>query len=157
MADGEIIGTAHDHDELVAVLRQRKAALALSDAIVDELAGLATGHTGKLLGPAPVKTLGRISLSALLVVLALKLIVIEDPDQVARIGKAWQRRDSKRAHPASYSLNQARPLVLARAARKAAKARWAGKSAEERRSVLAQVRAAKASRRCARTDNGEAA
>ncbi len=89
------IGEATDHDELLAVLRKRKAALQLSDAIVDELAGMAAGHTGKLLGPAPVKTLGAVSLSALLSVLALRLIIVEDTEQAARIGRRWQRRTER--------------------------------------------------------------
>ncbi len=157
MLNDQVIGEAIDHDELVAVLRQRKADLQLSDAMVDELAGLASGHTGKLLGPAPVKTLGHVSLSALLSVLALRLVVVEDPEQAARIGKRWQRKAAHMAHPASYSLAQARPIVLARGARKAAKARWKGISADERKAVSARLHAAKVSKQEARARTRKAA
>jgi hypothetical protein len=154
---GDVIGEATDHDSLVAVLRQRKAALALSDAIVDELAGPASGHCYKVIGAAPVKALGKISLSALLAVLGIKLVIVEDPDQVARIGKRWQRKSVNHVQPNLMTIGQARPVIRQRDARKAALKRWAGKTAAERRVVLAQVRAAKAAKNCARTDDGAAA
>jgi hypothetical protein len=47
------------------------------------LAGIASGHANKVLGPVPVKALGRITLSALLGVLALKLVVVVDEQQAA--------------------------------------------------------------------------
>jgi hypothetical protein len=156
MTDGEIIGEATDHDSLVALLRKRKMALQLSDAVVDELTGLAHGYCNKVLGVVPVRTLGHLSLTALLAVLAVKLVVIEDPEQAAKIGKRWVRRDENSVRPVLLTIRQARPVILSRLARQAARARWAGKSVEERRAVLAQVRAAKAARRCAGTE-GDAA
>jgi hypothetical protein len=140
---GDIIGTATDHDSLVAVLRRRKAVLQLSDAVVDELAGLAAGHCNKVIGIAPVKALGRVTLSALLGVLALKLVVVEDPEQAARIGSRWQRKSLQHGRPAAFSLRQARPLVLARAARKAALARWAGVSSADRKAHSDKMNAAR--------------
>lgn len=157
MTQGAIIGEATDHDALVALLRQRKAALQLSDALVDELGGLAVGHCSKLLGAAPVKALGKVTLSALLAVLGVKLVIVEDPEQTARIGHRWQRKAVTRDHPALMTIGQARPVIRQRDARKAALARWSGKTAAERRAVLAQVRAAKAAKSCACTENGEAA
>jgi hypothetical protein len=147
MAGGDIIGEATDHDSLVALLRQRKAALQLSDQLVDELGGLAQGHTGKLLGAAPVKTLGAVSLSALLAVFGLKLVVVVDEMQTARIGHRWQRKAVTRDHPASYTIAAARPLVLARAARKAALARWKGTTPEDRAAVGAMLVVARKTKR----------
>jgi hypothetical protein len=88
----KIIGEAHDHDGLIKVLRRRKKALQLSDAVTDELAGLCAGHTGKLLGPSQVKSLGKISLSALLGALALRLVVIEDVEQAEIMRGRWTPR-----------------------------------------------------------------
>lgn len=79
-------------------LRTRKLTLGLSDLVVDDLGNLARGHTGKLLGPSRVKSLGRLSLGALLGTLALRLIVVEDPEQVAVMEKHWERREEGKVH-----------------------------------------------------------
>jgi hypothetical protein len=157
MTAGDVIGEAHDHDSLLAVLRQRKAALRLSDVALDELAGLTAGHTNKLLGPVPVKTLGKISLDALLGALALRLIVVHDPEQAATIGGRWQRRAEAMARPPGYSIKEARPIVLKRHASKAAKARWANKSRIERAAVVAMLNAKRAERRALRAGTMEVA
>jgi hypothetical protein len=80
------------HDSLIKVLRRRKRALQLSDALTDELAGLGAGHTGKLLGPMQVKSLGKIGLSALLGALALRLVVVEDIEQAELMRRRWTPR-----------------------------------------------------------------
>lgn len=108
----QVIGEATCSDSLVAILRRRRAELQLSDVLVDELAGLAAGHAGKLLGPAPVRRLGAMSLSALLGVLAVKLVVVVDAEQAARIGRRWEPRKAAAAHGTTHSLAQARPLML---------------------------------------------
>jgi hypothetical protein len=148
MADRIEIGEATDHDQLVAILRARKAALELSDTLVDEIAGLTTGHCQKILGAKPTKTLGRISLSALLGALGVKLVVVVDPD--SKIARRWQRRAAGMVHPTLHTIGQARPIILSRAGRKAALARW-GRSTPELRAVtvaaLNRARAAKRSRR----------
>jgi hypothetical protein len=97
--------------------------------------------------PAPVKRLGGVSLSALLAVLAVKLVVVVDDEQAARIGQRWQRKSVTRDHPALLTVGQARPIVLARAARKAAKARWKDTTPEERAAVVAMLNEARADKR----------
>lgn len=129
----DIIGEATNHDELIAVLRSRKAALELTDALLDHLTGLPDGYCNKLLGPAPVKALGGLSLSSLLGALALKLVVIVDEQQIAHIGKRWKPKAKNRAHPATYTLGQARPVIMARLGEKGRRVRW-GKLTPEQRS-----------------------
>jgi hypothetical protein len=137
----ELLGEAHDADELVAIMRKRKEQLQLSDALVDELSGLGAGHTGKLLGPVPVKRLGAQSLSDLLGALGLKLVVVVDEEQSARIGKRWTRKNTSSDHPALMTIGQARRIVLTRAARKAARVKWAGMSPEQRARHLERLNA----------------
>jgi hypothetical protein len=145
--DTTIIGEARDHEELVALLRQRKMALQVSDQCLDELAGLAVGHSSKVLGPVPVTALGRITLSALLGALALKLVVVEDKEQAASIGKRWHRKQVHHDRAAALSLKQARPIILSRGARKAAKARWEGVTPEAKAAFIASLNAARAAKR----------
>jgi hypothetical protein len=151
MLDGStIVGEAVDHDELVAVLRQRKAALQLSDALCDELAGMASGHTGKILGPAPVKRIGGVTLGPLLGALGLKLLVVVDVGAAKRMASRWQRRNETTVHPAMLTIRQARPVILSRAARKAAHARWADTTPEQRAEFIAMLNRARAAKRHAR-------
>jgi hypothetical protein len=155
--EAQIIGEARDYDELVAVIRRRKDALQLSDAVVDELGGLAVGHTSKLLGSVPVKTLARVSLPALLGALAIKIVIMVDDEQAARIRRRWQRKATVMDHPPVMTLRQARPIIRERDARKAAMARWKGKTPEERAAVVASLNAARAAKKVHRARTKEAA
>jgi hypothetical protein len=139
MTAGDVIGEATDLDALVEILRQRKAALQLSDQLVDELAGLSAGHTGKVLGAAPTKFLGRISLGALLGALALRLVVVEDREALARVGKRWERREDSRVHDngriSRLAIRRVRPIIMSELARKGAAARWKNATADDRRAA----------------------
>jgi hypothetical protein len=150
--DARIVGEAVDHDGLVAVLRARKDALQLSDKFVDQLAGLADGHTGKILGRTPVRTLGSASLTGLLGALGVKLIVVEDAEQSARIGRRWEKRTATHAgrpHPrvGKEAYKAAMPLVMSEWSRKANAARWGRATPEHRAAVVAALNAARAAKR----------
>jgi hypothetical protein len=86
------IAVVSDYRELVAALRARAEALDVSNLVLDDITGLASGHTGKLLSLYPKRTLGRVSLGALLAALGVKLVVIEDPEALDRVkGRLTQR------------------------------------------------------------------
>lgn len=131
------------------MLRKRKNALGLSDKVVEEIADMAGGFVSKILAPQPVKTLGRTSLTLLLGALGLKLIVVEDPDQVRRVRRRWTERAEHHVNIAPHTLRTARPIVLSRLARKAALARWARVPTDERQSIVARLNEAR--KRRART------
>ena len=48
---------------------------------LDHIAGWPSGYSGKLLAPDPIKNLGWLSLGLGLNALAIKLVVVEDPEQ----------------------------------------------------------------------------
>jgi hypothetical protein len=60
-------------------MRDRTVDLEISRAETDRIAGLADGHSGKLLSENPVKTFGLKSLGDMLGALGLILMVVEDP------------------------------------------------------------------------------
>jgi hypothetical protein len=66
-----------DYADLVRALRDRAQALDVNRLDLDEAAGLPAGYSGKVLGPAMVKSLGRVSLGTLLGALGLALVVVE--------------------------------------------------------------------------------
>lgn len=92
---GRLIGFANDYDGVVSLFRERATELGLTMAFIDEIAGFQTGYAGKLLGPAQVKALGRMSLGVMLEVLGLKIAVVEDADTLARMRERYVESDRK--------------------------------------------------------------
>jgi hypothetical protein len=145
------IDTLNGYDGLVAIFRARCDALGITGETVDHVGGLASGHTTKLLTAGHMKKFGPVSLNAILGVLALKLTVSVDEEQLARIaprlvpatyrrwsaGKAVpaKRRRPKTSYPFGKNPALARlmrlrqilttsPRQRRRAARHAAQVRW---------------------------------
>jgi hypothetical protein len=81
------LGTVRTYEDLHAILRQRAEALDVSRLTIDEIAGVQSGYTSKILAPQPTKRLGPISFPALLGALGLKLVVVEDKDQLRKIAR----------------------------------------------------------------------
>lgn len=84
-----------DYRTLVEVCRARAQELALARSEIDRLAGLPSGYSGKLLGKAAVddvsfprkkssKKMWPVALEAMLGVLGLKILLIEDDKATAR-------------------------------------------------------------------------
>ena len=84
----QVLAEATCCDELVDAFRARKTALRLSNEAIDHIIPLAAGHCDKLIGPSQTRGLSQLSLDGMLAALALKLIVVVDPDQVARMALA---------------------------------------------------------------------
>ena len=114
-----VIGKARNTDEIADVLRLRKDQLQLSDAALDALCGFASGHVGKLLGPARVRGLGRFSLDVLADALGLSFQVYIDPEKVLRFAKHYEQRNSAcitvRAHKLSRTAMAQAKLEIYRA------------------------------------------
>ena len=77
LASGEkIVGYASTPFEIAQVLAKRRYQLGLTGRCLDQVAGLADGHTTKL--ESAVKTLGQISLPTLLAALGCRLALVAD-------------------------------------------------------------------------------
>lgn len=97
MAEGQIVCS---YDELIEVLRRRAQDLQISRLTLDELAGLSSGYSGKVLGLGQAKRLGPMSLESILGALALgiaRVELVEDPALVARMAPRWTKRKRKTA------------------------------------------------------------
>jgi hypothetical protein len=79
--------------ELQSLLRARAEQLQISREQLDDLAGLAKGYASKLLAPSPVKKIGLVTMPALLGALGLKLVLVDDPEQRARIAERFTPRN----------------------------------------------------------------
>jgi hypothetical protein len=80
--NGRIIRT---YAEFTDAIHARIVELRIPHLDVDRVAGLATGHTGKLVGPRPRKFYGPISFDNHLATLGLMLVMQPDPDRPPRI------------------------------------------------------------------------
>lgn len=121
MNDRRVIADVHDYHGLIHAIRERKAELGMSDAALDEIAGLPPGYAGKVLGQSLVKRLGPMSLSAVVGALGLRLTLVEDPMATAKIVARFVRRDEKRVRMRPMaSIRRPTWLFTKRSGRKAA-------------------------------------
>ncbi len=79
------LAVIHNYQELQEALRERAKALQVSRQALDELAGLPSGYCNKLLAPIPAKTMGIMSLGALLGAMGIRLVLVEDHAALARV------------------------------------------------------------------------
>jgi hypothetical protein len=89
---------AIDYDTLHVALCRRVEQMDVSRESIDYVSGLQHGYVSKLLAPAQVKGMGRLSSRLLLRALGLKLIVVDDPDAVASISQRYESRKKCKAH-----------------------------------------------------------
>jgi hypothetical protein len=125
--------------EIVSALRSRKEALGLSNAVVEEIAGLTIGHWDKACGPTSVKSPNLYTLTALAGALGLAVVLVEDPD--AKVRRRWQRRQESMA-PRKRRIGRLRRLkseAIQELARHAGKARWAGTDPDSLRQHMSEL------------------
>jgi hypothetical protein len=138
-----VIGEARTHDELVELLRARKDQLGLSNGWMDSAMGLTDGHCDKVIGVSGERGLSRLTIDGALAVLALKIQVVEDKAQAARMRPIWEKRDQRQVRPPSRIskalVAKVRPHILREAASRASKARWGRVSAELRSTLMRRV------------------
>jgi hypothetical protein len=97
-----------DYAGLVACLRARAEALAVSNVTLDEVAGLSAGYSGHLLSPNPSRRFGAATLGPALAALGLRLVVVEDPEGLARIRGRLVKRARKGRHRTSQQMLRSR-------------------------------------------------
>ena len=92
------IAVVSNYAELVSALRERAEALNISNMTIDLTSGLQSGYTSKVLSLRPKRTLGRLSLGLMLSTLGLRLIVVEDKEQLARVRGRLEPRKKNGLH-----------------------------------------------------------
>jgi hypothetical protein len=93
------LAVVHDYGELVVALRNRAEQLNISNLVLDDVSGLQSGYTSKCLTLGlKRKTLGRLSLGVLLQALGLQLVVVEDPEALARVRPRLEPRRKNGMH-----------------------------------------------------------
>jgi hypothetical protein len=134
--------------ELIAALRARMQELRATGTDIDTLGGLPLGYTNKLLGYRKVRTLSRVSFGALLAVLGLKAVLVEDEASWAHIKPRliearFARWDgSRRVHAgASMLAKRSKPFLRNSAWGRAMRARQVILQNDRKRSSVARAAA----------------
>lgn len=95
-----ILAVANDYEGLQRAMRVRAEELNISRETLGEISGLHSGHAGKMLADPPSKNMGIVSMGLLLQALGLRLLIVEDPEQMRRLanqmtqragGKGWKK------------------------------------------------------------------
>jgi hypothetical protein len=110
--------------ELLDALEHRRTLIGLSVASLDQLSGLAVGHSTKTLGPARIKSPTARTLFRLLDSLALSVVLLVDPSKADRVQAQWRPRHEAKVRvrrPSQLALQRSRPIIVAELTRKAAK------------------------------------
>lgn len=132
------LATIRCYNDLVAALRARQAALGLSDVTLDAVAGLASGHSNKCLGPSRERGIGATTLECYLIALAIDLVMVENAEKLAQMRPHYEKRSESRVR----STHPIGDRVLSRAMSKLAKARWAKPQADARARMAKMARTA---------------
>jgi hypothetical protein len=74
-----------DYNEFVAAVRDRVDEMGLTRHELDHQAGLQEGYSGKLLGPTQIRGFGKMTLGPTLGAIGCKLLLVEDPEQTAKM------------------------------------------------------------------------
>lgn len=98
MSEPKSLATVRDYDGLIAAIRARREELDVSLQTIDEVSGVQSGYAGKLLCNPPMKHLGPMSLGVILGTLGLMLVVVEDPEALARVRGRLVRRADRVPH-----------------------------------------------------------
>jgi hypothetical protein len=73
------IAVVRDYESLLQAIRLRMSELNITQSVVDDVSGVQSGYTGKLLCSPPIKRLGMMSLGAVLGTIGMQLVAVEDP------------------------------------------------------------------------------
>jgi hypothetical protein len=74
-----------DYAGLLEVIRRRMRELNITFETLDVVSGVQLGYSSKILGPTPSKCFGPVSLGCVLGALGMKLVAVEDPEQLAKV------------------------------------------------------------------------
>lgn len=116
VAGPKVLASFTGYSELIEALKVRCSSLNMTREILDELAELPSGYSGKLLGGAQVKSLGSLSLPAILNATGTRLQLIEDEaataallPQIKGMRNGHHKIEPDKARPRSPRKAEARP------------------------------------------------
>lgn len=102
-----------DVNELLDAIRNRQAEIGMRSAELDQRAKFSDGYADKVLGPSRTKGFGSVVLDRLMRHLAFDLVLVPNPEKLARLGEVVPARKSWDNHRVSKkAMERVKPLVL---------------------------------------------
>jgi hypothetical protein len=131
-----IAAIVRNRDDLVDVLRARKAQLGLSNSFIEHQLHMADGGADKVLGPTQAKGMSLPVMFDLIELFGGRLVFEADPELEAKMQERWERREEAKVHPprrvSRSILKRAAPLIRKQFAASGAAARNAMLASEQR-------------------------
>jgi hypothetical protein len=87
-----ILAVVYEYADLLNALRNRRDELQVSHTTIDDVSGLSSGYSSKVLCDPPIKGLGPVSLGPMLGVLGIKILLVEDYEMLLRVQKQFTKR-----------------------------------------------------------------
>ena len=111
------IATIRSQDDLIEALRAAKELRNLSFKVIDDLGGFTQGHMERVIGPRREKGMSPFVFQMLCSLLAVKLEMVFDPEQAAKMLAKWEGRDSsnvriEKGRVSKSLLERAKPHIL---------------------------------------------
>jgi len=132
------LAVASSYDELVDAIRGRVDQLQISHAVLEELAGLTPGHFGKIMGVSQVKTMGMLTLFLVLETLAVRIVLEEDPELLAKMADRYDQRTDYNRRIGCMRSDRTRHKVMSEYGKLGADVRKA-KLVPKRRAAIASI------------------
>src|SRR5262245_35120501 len=93
-APARVVFEIRSAEDLRHFLRRRAEEVEVSRPVLDQLTGLSAGYSAHVLADRGCHNLSLNNAALLVPALGLKLAVVEDPEQLARMAKRWPKRAS---------------------------------------------------------------
>jgi hypothetical protein len=77
------IAVVKEYADFLAFARACMAQLGIAFETLDDVSGVQSGYSAKVIGPNPCKNFGPVSFISIFGALALKLVAVEDPEAMA--------------------------------------------------------------------------
>jgi hypothetical protein len=99
----QIIAEFNSYEGMLAAMRLRakQREIAIGSDNVAALTGLPAFYFGKLLSPKAPRRIGSISMAPVMAILGVKLLMVEDPETMARYASRLYKRDENFVHAAT--------------------------------------------------------
>src|SRR5262245_51215087 len=92
-------------DDLHTYFRHRAEEIDVSRLALDAIAGLSAGYCSSLLEPKPLQRLTLSNVPLVAGAMALRLVLVEDPADVARMQRRWTKRTPGTANTAPIAVS----------------------------------------------------
>lgn len=129
--------------DLLDALHARKAELGLSNKFVDDICGLADGHTDKVLGPTRAKGASTFMIDVFLECFAVELVMRPNPEALARMQARWEQRVADKVvatQPVSKAIiARAKPAIFSEMGKRSAPARLLCLTVQQRSKIASKA------------------